>query len=188
MGPEKNAANLIRALALLQKEHGDSPHVTWVGERDSSRSGQTYCRRVDELLASLPEIQKRWRWLGQQSDIPGLMRKHHALVHSSLYEGFPNVVCEALASGLPVLVSDVCDHPMLVADGERGFLFDPMEPASIAAAIDKFARIDGVIREKLSSNAKEFAEANLGVERMVSAYESLFASLIHPRSGSAVES
>jgi len=51
------------------------------------------------------------------------MVEHDAFVHPSFYEGMPNVVCEALAAGLPVLVSDVCDHPLLVEKGVQGFLF-----------------------------------------------------------------
>ena len=95
--------------------------------------GGFIAEQVDELIESLPKCGKNWRWLGEESDIPGLLREHHALIHPSLYEGLPNVVCEALAAGMPVLVSNVCDHPLLVADGERGFLFDPADPGSIRA-------------------------------------------------------
>jgi glycosyltransferase involved in cell wall biosynthesis len=70
------------------------------------------------------------------------MQRHDALIHPSLYEGLPNAVCEALAAGLPVLISNVCDHPLLVVEGERGFLFDPSDPLSIAMSIERAAALD----------------------------------------------
>lgn len=60
----------------------------------------------------------------------------------SLYEGFPNVVCEAMSCGKPILCSNVCDNPHLVKDGENGFLFDPKSPEDIAAAILKFCDLN----------------------------------------------
>jgi glycosyltransferase involved in cell wall biosynthesis len=183
VGPEKNALNVIRALASFDADFGYIPHVSWAGQRDSSESGQIYCRQVDELLASLPEIRRRWHWLGVQTDIPQLLRQHHALIHASFYEGLPNVVCEALAAGMPVLVSHVCDHPLLVADGERGFLFDPRAPNSIAAAIHNLAGLNTDGWREFSRNAREYAETNLGTEKMVVAYEGLFIGLLQRPGG-----
>jgi glycosyltransferase involved in cell wall biosynthesis len=181
IGPEKNIVNLIAALGVLQAESGDAPQVSWAGPRDESDHGRRYRGRIDEALEAMPEIRRRWHWLGVQSDVPKILHRHHALIHPSFYEGLPNVVCEALASGVPVLASDVCDHPLLVADGERGFLFDPESPRSIAAAITKFKGLSGDDRRRFSVNAREYAEATLGVEKMVSAYEILFAQLLRER-------
>jgi glycosyltransferase involved in cell wall biosynthesis len=90
----------------------------------------------------------------------------------------PNAVCEALATGIPVLASNVCDHPLLVADGERGFLFDPESAHSIAAAIAKFAALSEEQRRMFSLNARAYAVANLSVHKMVSAYERLLERLL----------
>jgi glycosyltransferase involved in cell wall biosynthesis len=181
IGPEKNALNLIRGLELFHREVGYVPEVSWVGERDGGRAGKRYCQRVDELLESSPEVRKRWRWLGVETDVPRLLREHHALIHPSFYEGLPNVVCEALAAGMPVLVSNVCDHPRLVADGERGFLFDPAQPGSIAAAIKRLVKLSKDDWRKLSRNARRYAEENLNVEKMITAFENLFVRLLAHR-------
>jgi glycosyltransferase involved in cell wall biosynthesis len=117
------------------------------------------------------------------TDVGGLLQKHHALIHPSFYEGLPNVVCEALAVGMPVLVSDVCDHPRLVADGERGFLFDPNAPASIAAAISKLVNLAAADWRRISRNARQFAEDKLDVERMVTQYEALFERVLSSGTG-----
>jgi glycosyltransferase involved in cell wall biosynthesis len=178
IGPEKNILNLIAALALIHGETGDAPHVSWAGPQDESDRGTRYRRRIDELLEDLPDIRRRWHWLGIRADIPDILRRHHALILPSLYEGLPNVVCEALASGVPVLASDVCDHSLLVAEGKRGLLFDPESPPSIAAAIAKFMRLSVDDRCRISRDAREYAEATLGVEKMISSYESLLVQLL----------
>jgi glycosyltransferase involved in cell wall biosynthesis len=183
--PQKNAMNLIAALRLFHSKHGYVPEVSWAGKRETSRSGRRYCAQVDEFLASLPEIRARWHWLGEQPDMRSELRRHHALIHPSLYEGLPNAVCEALAAGLPVLISNVCDHSLLVAEGERGFLFDPRDPQSIAMCIEKITELDADSWLALSRNARKYAEAHLGVESMVKAYENLFMNLASQRDGTA---
>lgn len=177
IGPEKNLLNLISALAMLEEKSGWVPEVGWAGKRDASRAGRSYCARIDALLASLPNVRRHWHWLGLQSDVAAVLRGYDALIHPSLYEGLPNAVCEALAAGMPVLASNVCDHPRLVADGSRGYLFDPQDPASIAAAIDKLARLDAGEWRNFGRNAREYASANLSVDRMVDRYAALFESL-----------
>jgi glycosyltransferase involved in cell wall biosynthesis len=175
IGPEKNLHNLILALARFGEKFGYVPEVAWGGQRDASSSGQRYCEQLDVLLASVPEVQRRWVWLGLRGDIPELLQQCDALIHPSLYEGMPNAICEALAAGRPVLASAVCDHPLLVADGKRGFLFDPHSPDSIVTAIANLVQLDNEARRALEHNAREYALAELGIERMVDRYQALFA-------------
>jgi len=185
VGPEKNVINLVAALARFQEQFGYAPSVNWVGPRDASRTGRRYCTQAEKLLASLPEVQRRWQWLGVRSDVAELLAEHHALIHPSLYEGLPNVVCEALAAGMPVLASRVCDHPLLVTEGARGFLFDPNDASSIAESMWKLTELSKESWMSYSRNARKYAEENLGVERMVAAYENLCTSLLQTQRASA---
>jgi glycosyltransferase involved in cell wall biosynthesis len=178
VAPQKNILNLIRALKLLNAWGGNVPLVSWAGRRDADDGQPGYGREVDALLESAPEVKERWTWLGERSDIPELLRENHALVHASFYEGLPNVVCEALSAATPVVLSNVCDHPLLVADGERGFLFEPDDPESIADAIQRLCRLDESGWRHMAENAREYAKLNLTIEKMVSAYEILFEQMI----------
>jgi glycosyltransferase involved in cell wall biosynthesis len=178
VGPEKNALNLIRGLVLFHREAGYVPEVSWVGERDARREGKLYRQRVEELLADSPEIQGHWHWLDVEMDVRAMLRRYDALIHPSLYEGLPNVVCEALATGMPVLASGVCDHPRLVADGKRGFLFDPMDPGTIVTAIQRLIALTPNDWRLFSLNARQYAVENLDVEKMITAYENLMGKLL----------
>ena len=177
VGAEKNVVNLVKACEVCYRTQGWAPRVSWAGRRDPSPRGQRYGREVDELLTRCPQVKSRWRWLGERSDVPALLQDHHALIHASVYEGLPNVVCEALAAGRPVLASNVCDHPELVVDGERGFLFDPLSPDSIAGAIGKLAALTPGEWARLSRNARAYAESALTADRMIAEYETLLAGV-----------
>jgi glycosyltransferase involved in cell wall biosynthesis len=174
---QKNPLMLIAGLRRFAAEHDWVPEVSWAGRCDASASGREYAAAVNWSLAAQPEIAARWHWLGEEADMPALLRRHDALIHASLYEGLPNAVCEALSAGLPVLASNVCDHALLVAEGERGFLFDPRDPESIAASLAKAAALDEEAWRALSGNARSYAESHLGVAHMVNAYERLFMDL-----------
>jgi glycosyltransferase involved in cell wall biosynthesis len=177
--PQKNLINLIEGLSLFEERYGYPPNISWAGKRDADADGQEYGDLVLSTLDKYPRIRKNWRWLGEQRDMGSIFQEHHALVHPSFYEGLPNAVCEALAAGMPVLVSDVCDHSLLVEDGRRGFLFDPASPESIAAALQKLLELSPADWAEFSTDARMFAANHLGLDRMVRAYETLFSDLVN---------
>jgi GalNAc-alpha-(1->4)-GalNAc-alpha-(1->3)-diNAcBac-PP-undecaprenol alpha-1,4-N-acetyl-D-galactosaminyltransferase len=117
--PWKNGLALIRALQILKSRYGLSPIVNWVGERVMKKGGLEYLQAMEKEIDDFG-LRAQWNWLGQRTDIVDLMHKHDILVHPSWAEGLPNAVCEALACGLPVIVSNTLDHPRLVQDGKTG--------------------------------------------------------------------
>ena len=99
-------------------------------------------KSIEELIDSMPEeVRKRINFLGEQRDIQKLLADSDALILASHYEGLPNVVCEALACGRPILASNVSDNRVLVKDGYRGFLFDPNKPDSISESISSLMKL-----------------------------------------------
>jgi glycosyltransferase involved in cell wall biosynthesis len=171
VGPEKNALAIVQALARFHASHGWAPVLSWAGRDDESPAGRAYRQRVDAALAAAPEVRQRWHWLGERGDIAALMRTHHALVHASFFEGLPNAVCEALASSRPALVSDRCDHPRLVRHGERGFLFDPTDAASLQHALELLVRLTSPAWLAMGEACRRFAVENLSADRMVRRFE-----------------
>ena len=124
------------------------------------------------------QLETQWEWSEPKSDIPQWMRSCDDLIHPSYLEGLPNVVCEAMASALPPLVSDTLDNPLMVEEGISGFLFDPYSPESIADAMFRFSNLDAAARQQMGLAARSFAERELGLEKYVDQYEKLLLRMI----------
>jgi GalNAc-alpha-(1->4)-GalNAc-alpha-(1->3)-diNAcBac-PP-undecaprenol alpha-1,4-N-acetyl-D-galactosaminyltransferase len=178
--PNKNPFALAQAfvnLMSLQPELVDQIAISWAGKITDDFMSQREFARTNALLQE-EGLQESWYWLGERSDVPELLRSADALIHPAFYEGLPNAICEALASGLPVLASNIGDHPRLIEDGKTGFLFSAQDPESISHAICKFCNLSKAVRKQMSMNARCSAEEALSMEQFVLAYENLFTQLI----------
>jgi glycosyltransferase involved in cell wall biosynthesis len=78
------------------------------------------------------EHRQRIRFLGEIEDVPGIMSTFDVFTLTSVAEGFPNVVGEAMACGIPCVVTDVGDSALLV--GSTGIVLPPGSPDAIASA------------------------------------------------------
>ncbi|MBV5327333.1 MAG: glycosyltransferase family 4 protein [Chlorobium sp.] len=170
---EKNAMGLVKALGLCRGVKGVNVIVDWVGAFIDS----DYMKQTEKLIQEELNLSD-FSFLGPRKDVHELMRRYDALVLPSFHEGLPNAVCEALASGLPVLASNVCDNHVLIQDGETGLLFDPDNPESIADAIEKFSMLTMEEKRTMSLNARKFAVENLSVDVMAQRYESFLQHAI----------
>jgi len=175
--PKKNMLALAQALLICRNKYNINPTVHWVGKRDQTSSGRKAFEDTASFLRENNLVQQ-WQWLGERSDVPELLKRYDALIHPSLFEGLPNVICEALASSLPVLAGRVCDHPWLVEEGIRGYLFDPKDPADIAAAIHHFHSSPVSARHEMGKASRLFAETNLSADGFTDSYEALFLTLL----------
>jgi glycosyltransferase involved in cell wall biosynthesis len=167
----KNVLNLIHSIAICRKQ-GLDVRVNWAGESGQTQSARRYWTEAKDLVDEY-DLGGAWSWLGQRSDISELLRSCDALIHPSFYEGLPNSVCEAMASGRPVLASDVCDHPLLIKEGKNGLLFDPSKPGSIAAGITAFCDLSITERQNMGVRGREVAEQDLSIERAATEYLNL---------------
>jgi len=186
VGPEKNVRRLTAALTQFHREHGWAPAVTWVGRRaDHNAAGRAYLAQVDADMdvARAAASPVRIDFLGERSDVPDLLGQHHALIHPSLHEGLPNAVCEALAAGRPVIASDISDVAILVAEGRRGFLFDPENEQEMVAAMARLAALTPEQWRTFSKDSRTYAAENLSIDNMVTSFESLVAELVAKRRG-----
>ena len=135
---QKNIFRFIEALSLL-KNKNIRVKVDWYG--DVGYGMESYNNEVQKKYTD-SDIKELITFHPGSKKILELYRQCDAFCLPSLYEGFPNVVCEAMSCGKPILCSDVCDNPHLVRDGENGFLFNPKSSEDMAAAIMKFCDLD----------------------------------------------
>jgi len=111
--------------------------------------------------------------LGERDDVARLLRGADLLVLPSRTEGTPNVVLEAMATGLPCVVTDVGDCRELVAD--TGIVVAPEDPAGLATALAAMARLDPVDRADLGARARARIVTSFDRATARAAYRRLWA-------------
>ena len=91
---------------------------------------------LERLIAELG-LADRVTLAGWQADVRGYFEAMDVFALSSLREGLPNVVLEAMALEVPVVATRVNGVPRLVQDGVNGLLVEAGDPATLAAALDR---------------------------------------------------
>ena len=177
VGPYKNGLCLVEALKIMRDDYGLKPKVDWIGQQVPVGVYGEYLQKMNQKIEEY-NLQDQWNWMGQRTDVIDQMHSHDVLIHPSYVEGLPNVVCEALASSLPVIVSNTLDHPLLVQHNESGFLFDFQNPADLAEQIRQFNELDLSERKRMGECGRRYAEGNLASERFISEYQQLIEKVL----------
>jgi glycosyltransferase involved in cell wall biosynthesis len=120
------------------------------------------------------------RMLGERDDVPDLLAASDVFVLSSLSEGLPMSVLEAMAAGLPLVLTRVGGMPELVTEGENGRLVPARDPASLAAAIDGLVR-DAELRRSFGTRSRERVEKTFSLSRFHDEHLSLYERLLAGR-------
>lgn len=126
---QKNHVFLIRAFARLV---GRFPHM------HLTIYGEGPLRPTLENLVKELHLQDHVSLPGLEKDIYGALTARDIFVFPSLYEGFPNALCEAMSVGLPVIASNCSGNRDVVRDGIDGYLF-PTDDGD--ALIDRMERL-----------------------------------------------
>lgn len=150
----KNHEGLLHAFAELLKKHPDA-RLHLVGDGDL-RS------RIEEVTEAL-NLRSAVIFHGMQSDVHPYLQMADLFVLPSKYEGMPMTIIEAMATGLPIVASDVGGIPDMVTDGKTALLV-PCEPLAVASACEKYMESQE-LRERLGKKAleesKRFSSAHM---------------------------
>lgn len=167
----KNGVRLLQALQIFHERNGFLPQVSWAGRDDSDSLSRLMKREMLEFLACHPVVYERFRFIGEVSDIGALYAAADALILPSLYEGVPVVICEAMLSGCPVVATRISDNERILgANEERGFLCNPLSPAEICSAIERRVGMSAEDIERITRDARHFAEDHFLIPKMVDGY------------------
>jgi glycosyltransferase involved in cell wall biosynthesis len=109
-----------------------------------------------------------------QSDPLPFYRSLDVYLNTSLHEGMPLSVLEAMACGKPVVAPRVGGIPEAVTDGREGFLVDGRDPATFAARC-RVLLLDRDLREAMGARAQERVRSGFSVQGMAEAYARLYA-------------
>lgn len=131
--PRKNVDGLIEALILLSQVEIEKISIEWYGDR------QTNPYNDDSLLSAFEKI-KKYRlektisFFPATHDITRIIQESDAVGLFSFSEGLPNIVCEGMSCGKPIICSTVSDVPDLLLH-DKNLLCDPADPQSIKEAL-----------------------------------------------------
>jgi glycosyltransferase involved in cell wall biosynthesis len=129
-------------------------------------------KRLAELASRL-QISSRVRFLGPRDDIARVMPAFDLLTLTSSYgEGFPNVVGEAMACGVPCVVTDVGDSAALV--GDAGDVVPPRQPAALADAWRRLLTEPVHERRARGERARARIMREFSLPAIVRRYEALY--------------
>ena len=168
--PMKDHANFLRAASRLAQQHNN---IMFILAGRGVNSSNPVIGRLREQLG----IRGKTILLDERRDIAQLMASLDiASSASSWGEGFPNVVGEAMASGVPCVVTDVGDSASIV--GNDGLVVPPGDPAALAHAWRTLIDIGRDGRRRLGIRARIRISREFSLDRIVRRYEQLYEDVM----------
>lgn len=162
--PQKNLPRFIEAIGKVVND-GYKIHVDWFGQ-DFEKSYTDICFEAIRKY----HLESIFEFHAPSQNIQEEYLRADVFCLPSVYEGFPNVLCEAMSCGKPVLCSRVCDNPNIVQEGENGFMFNPCEPENMATAIERFIMLPYENKMVMAQKGREIALELFSSESFINKY------------------
>ena len=163
--PLKDHAGLIRAAAALQ-----NPDVHWILIGSGVDSDPALTALIDEL-----GLKAQVHRLGERNDVATLLPGLDLFTLCSTSESFSNVLAEAMACGVPSVVTDVGDNATILAD--TGMLVPASNPEALAQAWQAMLDLDPAERARLAGAARERVVQHYSQRAAIRHYHGLYADL-----------
>jgi len=135
-------------------------------------------RKKLENLTKQLGIQREVQFLGTRTDVPCLLAAADVFIHPSVSEGMPNALLEAMAVGLPCVVSaldavqDILQHEL------NSLLVPPSDAVAMSEAVCRLLK-DEKLRKVLGSQAQKLVREQFSSQRMIDQYEQLFNQILN---------
>ncbi len=175
ISPEKNQLAILRAMGRLARNRSlpDNVRLVMAG-RDSL---PMYGRAV-KLAARIHGIADRVTFAGAVSRIQDLVAASDGVLLPSRFEGLPNAVIEAMACGVPVMVSREANADRLVEDGVHGLVARTPDVDGITEVLERYLTLDESRRQAMGARGRSRAVERYGVARMVAETAAVYERLL----------
>jgi glycosyltransferase involved in cell wall biosynthesis len=168
--PKKDHKTFFKAAGLLHRRMPDARFVL-VGK------GVEPCNPPIRRLLASHNLQEKVLALGEQTDIHRILPSFDILTLSSSFgEGFPNVLGEAMACGVPCVATDVGDSAILIKDNGR--IVNPEDSSALVQAWFEILHMTVEERKIIGSKARERILKHFSIERVVNQYGRLYNALL----------
>lgn len=165
LNPQKNHHGFIEAAALVKAQLPGVQFLLAGTGVDSSNQELVRAIAAAGLGSSV-------HLLGRRDDVPRLMASLDVLASSSDGEGFPNVLGEAMACGVPCVVTDVGDSAEIV--GDTGRVVEPGDMAGLASGLIELLRMPQQARVELAARARARISSHYEIGAVTRMYESFY--------------
>ncbi|WP_022683585.1 glycosyltransferase [Sphingobium bisphenolivorans] len=167
--PMKDAATLAIAVRRA-RDAGVDAHLLLTGEGMDKPTG-----RLARLVGELPADRVTLR--GHDASLAELLPGLDLLALPSAWgEGFPNILGEAMACGVPCIATDVGDSRWVVAD--TGLIVPPRDPEQMAGAILSMAQLGAIGRRRLGEAARERVKQRFSIGQIAALYRELYEEAV----------
>jgi len=137
-----------------------------VGDGDERSKIEEHARRAG--------MRKHFIFMGRRTDVPELLACCELSVLASESEGFPNVVLEAMAAGLPVVATRVGGVPEIIEDGRSGILIPPKNYQALADAVLRVMQ-NPPLAVQLARAGQQRVKTHFSFDRLVEEVEQLYS-------------
>lgn len=168
--PVKDHQNLLNAFVLLKEllANKDMPKLAIVGDGEQRHQLEQFCQ--DNQLTTVV-------FSGARDDIDQVLANTDVFVLSSVAEGIPMTILEAMSASTPIVATRVGGIPEVVIDGKEGFLVEKSNAVALSLALKRY--IDQPELVKLHGfNAREKVLNNFNEKHMVQAYLTQYQALV----------
>ena len=165
--PQKSPLDFVRVAKIVSAENDDARFLM---------VGDGILRAKIEVLIDQLNVKDRVVLLGWRKDIPEIMNCIDILVLTSLWEGLPRVFPQAMASGIPIVATEVDGAPEAIKNGVTGFLLQPRDIKGMAEKIIYLIRNPDRAREMGEEGRRSVGEFDIW--KMVEQQEELYTSLL----------
>ena len=169
---QKNVLTYLKAVRMV-KDMGLNVHFDWYGDK---KHNATYFADIEKEYKQL-DVADYLTLHDPNQKIEEEYRKADVFCLPSLYEGYPNVVAEAMSCGLPILCSNVYENPYIVEEGVNGFLFDPQHVDDIVDAIRRMVALTPEQRRDMGKRNRQLCLMRNTEESFLKSYVELIEKL-----------
>jgi glycosyltransferase involved in cell wall biosynthesis len=170
--PRKDQITLCRAFAKIAGALPDA-HLILVGKTEpGAETKRAECVKIAEQN----NLQNRIHFLGQRDDMAKIVNSLDAFVFSSLQEGLPIALIEAMLARRACILSDIPPHLEVSQNGEYAEIFETQNVERLAEKMVKMAENDE-FRNDLANRAHDFAQKTFSIEAHLESLKILYNSI-----------
>lgn len=169
---QKNVLTYMKAVHMV-KEMGLKVHFDWYGDKKHNAAYYATVEKEHRLL----DITDYLTLHDPNQKIEEEYRKSDIFCLPSLFEGYPNVVAEAMSCGLPVICSNVYENPYIVEEGVNGFLFNPEKAEDIANTVRQIISLSPEERKQMGKRNRQLCLERNTEEAFLKSYVELMNKL-----------